>query len=79
MNSGSGLVETWIPDGGFEIKRRKVKAADGGSVVTDCLVPKWSNDELTAGRPLHRQPCLHRILADCAHDQIAAMANNSVC
>ncbi len=75
MNSGSGLVETWIPDGGFEIQRRKVKAADGGSVVTDCLVPKWSSDELTVDRPLHRQPCLHRILADCRHDQIVRLAS----
>lgn len=41
MNSGSGLVEAWIPDGGLEIQRRKVKSPDGGSVVTECLVPKW--------------------------------------
>jgi len=76
MDSGNGLVETWIPDGGFEIQRRKVKAAAGGSVVTDCLVPKWLSDELTADRPLHRQPCLHRVLAASRHDQIAPMANN---
>jgi hypothetical protein len=75
MNSGNGQVETWIPDGGFEIQRRMVKAADGGSVVTDCLAPKWSEDELTADRPLHRQPCLHRMLADCRHDQIVKMAS----
>jgi hypothetical protein len=75
MNSGTGLVETWIPDGGFETQRRKVKTADGGSAVTDCLVPKWSNDELTADRPLHRQPCLHRVLADCGHDQIVRLAS----
>jgi hypothetical protein len=71
MNSGSDLVDTWIPDAGFEIQRRKVKAADGGSVVTDCLAPKWSNDELTDDRPLRRQPCLHRVLATCRRDQIA--------
>jgi hypothetical protein len=76
MNSGSGLVETWIPDGGFEIQRRKVKTPEGGTVVTDCLAPKWSGDDLTADRPLHRQPCLHRVLAACRHDQIVAMANN---
>jgi hypothetical protein len=76
MNSGTGLVETWIPDGGFEIRRRKVKTPEGGAVVTDCLVPKWSGDDLTADRPLHRQPCLHRVLATCRHDQIVAMANN---
>jgi len=68
MNSGSGLVETWIPDGGFEIQRRKAKTPEGGTVVTDCLVPKWSGDDLTADRPLHRQPCLHRSLADCPPD-----------
>jgi hypothetical protein len=76
MNSGTGLVETWIPDGGFEIQRRKVKTPDGNNVVTDCLVPQWSGDDLTADRPLHRQPCLHRVLAACRHDQIVAMANN---
>ncbi|MCC6860666.1 MAG: hypothetical protein IT158_19015 [Bryobacterales bacterium] len=79
MNSGSELVETWIPDGGFEIQRRKVKTADGSSAVMEvmeCLVPKWSGAELTADRPLHRQPCLHRVLAACRHDQIVAMANN---
>jgi hypothetical protein len=76
MDSGSGLVETWIPDGGFEIQRRKVKTPEGGAVVANCLVPKWAGDDLTLDRPLHRQPCLHRVLAACRHDQIAAMANN---
>ena len=75
MNSGSGLVETWIPDGGFEIQRRNVKTPDGGAVVTDCLVPKWTGDDLTADRPLHRQPCLHRLLAACRHDQIVRLAS----
>ena len=75
MNSSSDQTETWIPDGGFEIQRRKVKAADGGSVVRECLVPKWSNDELTLDRPLHRQPCLHRILADCRHYQLVRLAS----
>ncbi len=45
-------------------------------MVTDCLVPKWTGDDLTVDRPLHRQPCLHRVLAICRHDQIVAMANN---
>jgi len=75
MNSGSDLVDTWIPDAGFEIQRRKVKAADGGSMVMACLAPKWSEDELTADRPLHRLPCLYRTLADCRHDQIVKMAS----
>jgi hypothetical protein len=76
MNSGSGLVETWIPDGGFEIQRRKVRTSDGGSMVTDCLVAKWPGDDLTVDHPLHRQPCLHRVLATYRHDQIVAVANN---
>ncbi len=59
-----------------EIQRRKVKTPEGGTVVTDCLVPQWSGDDLTVDRPLHRQPCLHRVLATCRHDQIVAMANN---
>ncbi len=45
MNSGTGLVETWIPDGGFEIQRTNVRLGDTGTVVTDCLVPKWSGDD----------------------------------
>jgi hypothetical protein len=56
MNSGTGLVETWIPDRGFEIQRRKVKTPDGRTVVGDCLVPKWSGDDLAVDRPLQRQP-----------------------
>ena len=33
MDSGNPLVETWIPDGGFRIERRKVKTPDGGSAL----------------------------------------------
>jgi len=69
------LVATWGPDSGFEIQWRKVKVADGGSAEADCLARKWSNDELIVDRPLARQPCLHRVLADCRHDQIARLAN----
>ncbi len=65
MHTGSELLETWIPDGGFRIERRKLKPADGGSAIAECLVPKWTDDELTADRPCARQPCLHRIVADC--------------
>ena len=32
MHTGSELLETWIPDGGFVIERRKLKTADGGEV-----------------------------------------------
>ena len=65
MHTGSELLETWIPDGGFMIERRKLKTADGGSAVADCLVPKWSDDELTRDLPCARQPCLHRIFTEC--------------
>jgi hypothetical protein len=70
MHTGSDLLETWIPDDGFLIERRKLKTrklktADGGSAVADCLVPKWPDDELTRDLPCARQPCLHRIFADC--------------
>jgi len=65
MHTGSELVETWIPDGGFKIERRKVRTPDGGATVTECLVPKWEIGELTQDRPCARQPCLHRIVADC--------------
>ena len=75
MNSGTGLVETWIPDGGFEIQRRKVRTREGGTVVTDCLAPKWSGDDLTVDHPLHRQPCLHRVLATCRHGHIVRLAD----
>jgi hypothetical protein len=65
MDSGNPLVETWIPDGGFRIERRKIKTPDGGSALAECLVPKWTNDDLTPDHPCARQPCLHRVLADC--------------
>jgi hypothetical protein len=68
MHTGSELLETWIPDGGFEIAKRRLKTGDGGSALADCLVPKWADDELTPDLPCARQPCLHRIFADCPPD-----------
>jgi len=66
IHTGSELFEiTWIPNSGFMIERRKLKTPDGGSAVADCLVPKWAEDELAPDRPCARQPCLHRIFADC--------------
>jgi hypothetical protein len=65
MHTGSDLLETWIPNGGFMIERRKLKTSDGGSAVADCLVPKWADDELARDLPCVRQPCLHRIFAEC--------------
>ncbi len=35
IDTSSQLFETWIPDGGFEVQRRKTP--DG---MADCLVPK---------------------------------------
>jgi hypothetical protein len=29
MHTGSDIVETWIPDGGFKIERRKIRTPDG--------------------------------------------------
>ncbi len=68
MYTGSEFLQTWIPDGGFMIERRKLKMPDGASSVVDCLVPKWTGDQLTPDRPCARQPCLHRIFADCPPD-----------
>jgi hypothetical protein len=68
MHSGSELLETWIPDGGFGIAKRRLKTGDGGSALADCLVPKWTDDELTPHLPCARQPCLHRIFAECPPD-----------
>jgi hypothetical protein len=65
MPTGSELVETWIPDGGFKIERRRVRTQDGDTTVTECLVPKWEFGELTPDQPCARQPSLHRIVADC--------------
>ena len=49
-------------------RARKLKTADGGSAVADCLVAKWADDELTRDFPCARQPCLHRIFAECPPD-----------
>jgi hypothetical protein len=68
MHTGSELLETWIPDGGVEIAKRRLKTGDGGSALADCLVPKWADDELAPDLPCARQPCLHRIFAECPPD-----------
>jgi hypothetical protein len=73
MTSGSELVETWIPVGAFKVERRKVRTPDGGLTVTECLVPKWEIDDLTADQPCARQPCLHRIVADCPPEKDAIL------
>jgi hypothetical protein len=80
MHTGSDLLETWIPDGGFMIERRKLKTANGGSAVANCLVPKWSGDELTRHAPCLHQPSLHRIFADCppSPERIVLLASRYV-
>jgi hypothetical protein len=77
MNSGNALLETWIPDGGFRIERRKVGRPDGSSALAECLVPKWAIDDLTSDHPCARQPCPHRVLADCppAPEEILRLAD----
>ena len=65
MHTGSELVEPWIPEGGFKLGRRRITAPDGETTVTECLVPKWEFGELAQDLPCARQPCLHRIVADC--------------
>ena len=75
FDTGAGSVETWIPDGGFQLVRRKGKTPEGTILTTDWLVPAWANAELTAARPCAEQPCLHRILADCQQDGIVHFVN----
>jgi hypothetical protein len=69
MHTGSELVETWLPDGGFKLERRKIRTHDGGATMAECLVPKWESAELSLDQPCARQPCLHRIVADCVPDR----------
>jgi hypothetical protein len=73
MHSGSELIQTWIPIGGFKLERRKARTPDGGATFTECLVPKWEIDDLMADYPCARQPCLHRIVADCEPEKDAIL------
>ena len=74
MTSGSELVQTWIPSGGFKLERRKARTPDGGATFAECLVPKWEIDDLTPDLSCARQPCLHRIVADCQPEKDAILA-----
>jgi hypothetical protein len=56
MHTGSELVETWIPTGGFRIERRKVRTQDGSAIVTECLVPRWDIGELDLDSLVHGNP-----------------------
>ena len=74
METGTVLFETWVPAGGFRLERRKWKTPEGAVITTDWLVPVWAHDDLAATHPCAEQPCLHRILADCRHDQVLRLA-----
>jgi hypothetical protein len=74
VKTGTEAAETWIPHGGFQLERRKGKTPEGSLLTTDWLVPAWANDDLTAVHPLAEQPCLHRLLATCPHDQVVKLA-----
>jgi predicted RNA-binding Zn ribbon-like protein len=74
VKTGTDAFEAWIPVGGFKLEHRKGKTPDGETLNTDWLVPQWAHDDLAAVRPLAEQPCLHRVLADCPHDQVVMLA-----
>jgi hypothetical protein len=73
MHSGYELIEKWIPTGGFKLERRKARAPDRGAVFAQCLVPKWQIDDLMPDQPCARQPCLHRVVADCPPEKDAIL------
>ena len=70
MKTDAEALETWIPHGGFRLDRRKGKTPEGETLTTEWLVPAWASDGLTASRPCAEQPRLHRVLAECPHDQV---------
>jgi hypothetical protein len=53
--SCSEPLETWIPDGGFEIAKRELKTADGGSAAVECILAKWPDDKAACDLPCARQ------------------------
>jgi hypothetical protein len=59
----------------FCLERRKGKTPEGETLATDWLVPAWAHDDLTAAHPCAEQPCLHRVLAECPHDQVVHLAS----
>ena len=75
METGTVLFENWVPAGGFKLERRKGKTPEGAVVTTDWLVPTWASDGLTVTRPCAEQPCLHRVLAECPHNQVVKLAS----
>jgi hypothetical protein len=75
METGTVLFETWVPAGGFKLERRKGKTPEGAVITTDWLVPTWASDGLTATHPCAEQPCIHRVLAECPHNQVVKVAS----
>ncbi len=75
MQTGPGALETWVPVGGFKLEHRKGKTPEGSLLATDWLVPTWASDNLNAAHPCVEQPCLHRVLAECPHDQVVKIAS----
>ena len=74
METGTVLFETWVPTCGFKLEHRKGKTPEGTAITTDWLVPVCAHDDLAATNPCAEQPCFHRILADCRHDQVLRLA-----
>lgn len=74
MKTGTEALETWIPLGGFRLEHRKGKTPEGETLTTDWLVPLLAYDDVAAAHPLAEQPCLHRIVATCPHDQVVEVA-----
>ncbi len=74
METGTEAAETWIPHGGFKLEHGKGKTPEGSLLTTDWLVPAWAHDDLIAVHPIAEQPCLHRVLAACPHDQVVKLA-----
>jgi hypothetical protein len=66
MHTGSALLETWIPHGGFKIDRRQ-------HLVPAHLLSTWTDKDLIPARPFEDQPCFHRVLAGCPPDPAAIL------
>jgi hypothetical protein len=75
VKTGTEALETWVPLGGFRLDRRKGKTPEGEFSTTDWLVPVLAYDGVSPGYPCTDQPCLHRVLAACPHDQVVKLAS----
>jgi len=75
VKTGTEALETWVPLGGFRLDHRKGKTPEGEFSTTDWLVPVLAYDGVAPGYPCTEQPCLHRVLATCPHDQVIRLAS----